>query len=86
MNYNITRSSWKVPLIKKYILKKNKLLCKKPIKVLSRSSLITPNCLGLKFLVHNGKNFTPVDVKIYMIGCKFGEFALTRQKHIYKKK
>lgn len=86
MNYNISRSSWKVPLIKKSILIKNNLFYKNPIKVLSRSSLITPNCLGLKFLVHNGKNFIPVDVKNYMIGCKFGEFALTRKKHIYKKK
>ena len=85
MNYNISRSNWKAILIKRSILLKNIKNSKIPIKIFSRSSFITPCCLGLNFLVHNGKKFTPLTVTESMIGHKFGEFSLTRKKNIYKK-
>ena len=49
-----------------------------PIKTWSRRSTITPNMLGLTFLVHNGKKHIPVYVTESMIGHKLGEFAPTR--------
>lgn len=51
---------------------------KKPIKTWSRRSMITPDFVGLTFLVHNGKVFTNVYVTENMVGHKLGEFAPTR--------
>ena len=51
---------------------------KKPIKTWSRRSMITPDFVGLTFLVHSGKAFTNVYVTENMVGHKLGEFAPTR--------
>ncbi len=51
---------------------------KKVIKTWSRSSMITPDFVGLTFAVHNGKQFIPVYVTDNMVGHKLGEFAPTR--------
>src|SRR3989338_4115729 len=55
---------------------------RKPIKTWSRRSTVTPDFIGLNFMVHNGKAFAPVFVTENMVGHKLGEFALTR---IFKK-
>ena len=49
-----------------------------PIKTWSRRSTITPDFVGLNFLVHNGKSFLPVYVTENMVGHKLGEFSATR--------
>jgi small subunit ribosomal protein S19 len=54
-----------------------------PIKTWSRRSTITPEFIGLKFLVHNGKDFLPVSVREEMVGHKLGEFAPTRKFHAH---
>ncbi len=51
---------------------------KKVIKTWSRSSLITPDFIGLTIAVHNGKQFIPVFITENMVGHKLGEFAPTR--------
>ncbi len=51
---------------------------KKVIKTWSRSSMVTPDFIGLTFAVHNGKQFIPVFVTENMVGHKLGEFAPTR--------
>lgn len=51
---------------------------KKVIKTWSRSSMITPDFVGLTIAVHNGKQFVPVYVSENMVGHKLGEFAPTR--------
>lgn len=51
---------------------------KKVIKTWSRSSLITPDFVGLTFAVHNGKQFVPVFITENMVGHKLGEFSPTR--------
>jgi small subunit ribosomal protein S19 len=51
---------------------------KKPIKTWSRRSMITPDFVGMTFLVHSGKVFTTVYVTENMVGHKLGEFAPTR--------
>ena len=51
---------------------------KKPSKTWSRRSMITPDFVGLTFLVHSGKVFTNVYVTENMVGHKLGEFAPTR--------
>ena len=56
---------------------------RKPIKTWSRRSTITPDFIGLNFLVHNGRAFQPVFVTENMVGHKLGEFSPTRifRKH-----
>ncbi len=50
----------------------------KTIKTWARSSTITPEMVGLRFGVHNGKNFIDVFVDENMVGHKLGEFSPTR--------
>ncbi len=45
-----------------------------------RDMIILPEMVGLKFGVHNGKEFIVVEIKPEMIGHRLGEFSLTRQK------
>lgn len=52
---------------------------KQTIKTWSRDSTITPEMIGLTFLVHNGKDFVKVKVVEDMVGHKLGEFAPTRK-------
>ena len=65
----------------------NEASSKKVIKTWSRSSLVTPDFIGLTIAVHNGKQFIPVFITDEMVGHKFGEFSTTRIcKHNIKKK
>ncbi|PIQ85894.1 MAG: 30S ribosomal protein S19 [Candidatus Omnitrophica bacterium CG11_big_fil_rev_8_21_14_0_20_45_26] len=54
-----------------------------PIKTWSRRSTITPEFVGVNFLVHNGKSFQAVYITENMVGHKLGEFSPTRtfRKH-----
>ena len=51
---------------------------KKPIKTWSRRSTVTPDFVGLTFLIHNGIKFIPVFITENMVGHKLGEFSPTR--------
>jgi small subunit ribosomal protein S19 len=51
---------------------------RKPIKTWSRRSTITPDFVGMTFLVHNGQKFIDVYVTENMVGHRLGEFAQTR--------
>lgn len=44
----------------------------------SRASTVLPDFLRLKFGVHNGRAYLPVEVTEAMIGHRLGEFAPTR--------
>lgn len=50
-----------------------------PMKIWARDSVIAPDMVGFKFLVHNGKDFPEVLVAEEMVGHRFGEFSLTRK-------
>ena len=43
-----------------------------------------PNFVGLKFMVHNGKDYLPVQIGEEMVGHKLGEFAPTRKMFSYR--
>lgn len=79
----MARSIKKGPFCDDYLMKKAEEArkSKKPIKTWSRRSTIFPEFVGLTFMVHNGKNFTPVNVSENMVGHKLGEFAPTRVFH-----
>ena len=76
------RSSKKGAFVDDPLLKKIQAVAKsgdrKPIKTWSRRSTVTPDFLGLTFLVHNGNKFLPVFVTENMVGHRLGEFAPTK--------
>jgi len=49
------------------------------IKTHARDAVILPEMIGLTILVHNGKEFTSVEITPEMIGHKLGEFAITNK-------
>ncbi len=78
----MSRSSKKGPYIDKKLLKK--VLIQKntgqntPIKTWSRACQISPDFVGHKLAVYNGKNFIEVFVSEAMVGHRLGEFSPTR--------
>jgi small subunit ribosomal protein S19 len=62
----------------KRVLEARKSQKREVIKTWSRRSTVIPEMVGLTLAVHNGKKFIPVYVSENMVGCKLGEFALTR--------
>jgi small subunit ribosomal protein S19 len=78
----MSRSLKKGPYIFERLLKK--IAGKKPleagvIKTWARASTITPEMVGFKFGVHNGRDFIEVLVTEDMVGHKLGEFSPTRK-------
>lgn len=49
------------------------------VKTHVRDMIIIPEMVGLTILVHNGKEFVPVEIKPKMIGHYLGEFAVTNK-------
>jgi small subunit ribosomal protein S19 len=49
------------------------------IKTHARDMVILPEMVGVTVLVHNGKEFTAVDITPEMIGHYLGEFAITNR-------
>ena len=76
------RSSWKLPFVDGYLLKKvtenSKSSKNQVIKTWSRRSTILPNFVGTNFAVYNGKKFVSVSVTEAMVGHKLGEFSPIR--------
>lgn len=50
-----------------------------PIKTWSRACVISPEMVGMTFLVHNGKDFLSVYVDENKVGHRLGEFSPTRK-------
>ena len=78
----MTRSLKKGPYVDPRVLKKiagKRPESAGPIKTWSRACVVTPEMLGFKFLVHNGKDFPEVLVSEEMVGHRLGEFSLTRK-------
>ena len=78
----MTRSTKKGPFVDASLLEKvheaQRKKTRDSIKTWSRRSVITPEFVGLRFAVHNGRAFSEVLVTENMVGHKLGEFALTR--------
>jgi small subunit ribosomal protein S19 len=45
----------------------------------ARDMIILPEMVGATLLIHNGKEFTEVEILPEMIGCYLGEFAITNK-------
>jgi small subunit ribosomal protein S19 len=53
---------------------------KMAIKTHCRDAVILPEMVGMTVLVHNGKEFVPVEINTEKIGHVLGEFAITNKK------
>ncbi|GHV08839.1 30S ribosomal protein S19 [Campylobacterota bacterium] len=84
----MARSTKKGPFIddhlSKKVVKAKKENSSKPIKTWSRRSTISPDFVGLTFLVHNGRDHVAVYITENHIGYKLGEFVPTRTFHGHK--
>jgi small subunit ribosomal protein S19 len=79
----MSRSLKKGAYIDPRVVKKVEVLKKSgkrtPIKTWSRACVISPEFVGVTFLVHNGKDFLTVLVDENMVGHRLGEFSPTRK-------
>ncbi|MEM7362148.1 MAG: 30S ribosomal protein S19 [Bacteroidota bacterium] len=88
----MARSIKKGPYVPYHLLKKIEKATERkdprPIKTYARGATITPDFVGFKFDVHNGKKFIPFFASEDTVGHKLGEFAPTRtfKGHTSKKK
>ncbi|ODV57849.1 mitochondrial 37S ribosomal protein uS19m [Ascoidea rubescens DSM 1968] len=76
------RSVWKGPYIVPLPIG-NALKTGNPIRTNARSCTIIPQFVGVKFQVHNGKEYVPISITQEMVGFKLGEFVPTRKKFKY---
>ncbi|HID17056.1 TPA: 30S ribosomal protein S19 [Candidatus Bathyarchaeota archaeon] len=53
------------------------------IKTHCRDMIILPEMVGATIMVHNGKDFVPIEIKPEMIGHYLGEFAITNKRVIH---
>lgn len=56
---------------------------KTPIKTHLRDMVILPSMVGLTIHIHNGKEFTPVEIKSEMVGHFLGEYAMTNKRVVH---
>ncbi len=79
----MSRSLKKGPYLDEKLMKKvakaKETKDRKAIKTWARASTITPEMVGMNFMVHNGKDFLNVFVDENMIGHRLGEFSPTRK-------
>ena len=52
---------------------------KASVKTHARDMIVLPEMVGVTLLIHNGKEFTPVDIEPEMMGCYLGEFSITNK-------
>jgi small subunit ribosomal protein S19 len=76
------RSLKKGPFVDAKLLKKVERMGgtakKEPIKTWARRSTVSPEFVGITFLVHDGRRHVSVYVTEEMVGHKLGEFAPSR--------
>ncbi|MGC8587192.1 MAG: 30S ribosomal protein S19 [Candidatus Micrarchaeia archaeon] len=69
-------------LIKK-VEKAKKSGSEKVIKTHAREAVILPSWIGMKFAVHNGKEFKEMLITPEMLGHRLGEFAFTTKRVLH---
>ncbi len=83
----LVRSREKITILKNFeeiedFVKKCKIKTEKnkSIRTHKRDLVIVPKMIGYKVSIYNGKQFVPVDIIPEMLGHRFGEFSLSRNK------
>lgn len=87
----MARSSWKAPHIKlkleDRITRQNKRKqFKDQVTTYDRSVTITPEVLGSRLFIHNGKRFIGLNVTENHVGFKLGHFVLTKKRVLHKQR
>ncbi|GAA5945161.1 uncharacterized protein JCM15063_005394 [Sporobolomyces koalae] len=77
----LARAAWKGPYFTAFPGIADAVKTHTPIRTSARACTILPNFIGLRFLVHNGKQYVPVHITPEMVGHKLGEFAPSRQPY-----
>ncbi len=80
--FSMARSLYKGPYVDEKLLKKiegKKAQTAAPIKTWARRSQISPEMVGFKFMVHNGRDFIEVLVAEEMVGHRLGEFSPSKK-------
>ncbi len=86
MSRSIRKGPWIDDRLERKVQKAKASGDRKPIKTWARASTITPDYVGMTFMVHNGKSFLKVFVTEDMVGHRMGEFAPTRTFRGHDKK
>jgi len=82
----MTRAKWKGPYVDPTLFNEINSNQTKEIKITQRSSEILLNFVGKSFAIYTGNSYTIINVSEEMVGHKFGEFAFTRKRYVFKKK
>ncbi|PCJ55120.1 MAG: 30S ribosomal protein S19 [Planctomycetota bacterium] len=86
MTRSLKKGPWIDPRVQRKVDKAKAAGDKKPIKTWARASTITPDYVGMTFMVHNGRQFTKVFISEDMVGHRLGEFSPTRTFRGHDKK
>ena len=86
MTRSIKKGPWIDPRVQRKVDKAKAAGDRKPIKTWARASTVTPDYVGMTFMVHNGRQFTKVYITEDMVGHRLGEFAPTRTFRGHDKK
>ncbi len=86
MSRSIRKGPWIDDRLERKVQKAKASGDRKPIQTWARASTITPDYVGMTFMVHNGKTFLKVFVTEDMVGHRMGEFAPTRTFRGHDKK
>jgi len=86
MTRSIKKGPWIDPRIQRKVDKAKAVNDRKPIKTWARASTITPDYVGMTFMVHNGRQFLKVYITEDMVGHRLGEFSPTRTFRGHDKK
>jgi small subunit ribosomal protein S19 len=82
----MTRSAYKVPHTALALKRSDTLKKAAFLEVYQRSSTILPEMIGRSVKVHTGQNFVKLQISEHTVGFKYGEFAPTKKRALYKKK
>jgi len=67
--------------IQNFIIRaQKKIKRKKPVKTHLRHLVIVPQMVGMRVMIHNGKDFVSIEIVKEMLGHRLGEFSVTRNK------
>jgi small subunit ribosomal protein S19 len=86
MGRSLKKGPWIDPRIQRKVDKAKAEGDRKPITTWARASTISPEYVGMTFMVHNGRAFTKVYVTDDMVGHRLGEFSPTRTFRGHDKK
>ncbi|MBC8406972.1 MAG: 30S ribosomal protein S19 [Planctomycetes bacterium] len=86
MGRSLKKGPWIEPRLQRKVVKAVAEGDRKPIKTWARASTITPDYVGMTFMVHNGRQFIKVFVTEDMVGHRMGEFSPTRTFRGHDKK